>query len=527
MHRAWKIYELRQSILEHLAQQDLSRLARTNRQFFGAVIDQLWSKVSTMSAFMCCLPKDYKTRKLQREDLARLDFYARKVHSIVLEPQSGQPVYLPGKRSGPGSKHYTELQESWYNLWAEIAALRPTTDFLPNLRGLRVNEIVEDTLLPLIGISGSQLRYVRIMRIQHRTGRSSVRRFFEQIKDTSNLEYLCVRDGEHDVPEAVIRNSPLKQVRFDLRGESSMSDCPLRTDFLEKASLESLTVSLNRGSYGPHGPQHYTGGNSYLPTLKALWLNLIPLSDPDSQIWTVRRFFAGLANPKLKLLNIRFRYETTDRAYLETLKIASAQVVLQDLTELVLTSGGFRYHCWECGQLPPPAISPYGLRQGLVSLLPLTRLKVLRLAVAPNFLSLLDLELYKSITDGLPEVEKICFGSASFVQTNPGYGGLVFYERVTLANLAAFCSMLPRVVDVEVGCADGLTLEECPNLEWMCPRVRSLKIGFWADRPRGPPEKLSWNRLALSLQTYFPASDMARMEFDPRRFHQFELAEDL
>lgn len=108
-------------------------------------------------------------------------------------------------------------------------------------------------------------------------------------------------------------------------------------------------------------------------------------------------------------------------------------------------------------------------------LLPMPHLKILRLSVAPNLLNVLDLDLYKSITDGLPALEKLWLGHEDFIQ-NSRYSVTKYYEKVPLYHLAAFSSMLPNLVDVELGTVDGLRLEEAPCVEWACPNVKSLAV---------------------------------------------------
>ena len=89
-------------------------------------------------------------------------------------------------------------------------------------------------------------------------------------------------------------------------------------------------------------------------------------------------------------------------------------------------------------------------------LLPMPHLKLLRFSVAPNFLDLLDLDLYKSIADGLPALGKLWLSHVDFVLTS-SYGVQTSYERTPLHHLAAFCSMLPSLIDVEFGTVDALS----------------------------------------------------------------------
>jgi hypothetical protein len=112
-------------------------------------------------------------------------------------------------------------------------------------------------------------------------------------------------------------------------------------------------------------------------------------------------FLKGLDNPELGLLNIKFPFEVPGRKFLDVVSAVNNSCRLGNLTELVLAGGGWFPHCRECGHRPHPQIPPADLRTGLNMLLPLPQLKILRLSVAPNFLDILNLKLYRSITAGL------------------------------------------------------------------------------------------------------------------------------
>jgi hypothetical protein len=218
------------------------------------------------------------------------------------------------------------------------------------------------------------------------------------------------------------------------------------------------------------------------------------------------RVFKGLDNPDLSLLNIKFPFEVTGRKFLDVVSAANNSCGLGNLTELALAGGGWFPHCRECEHQLRPQIRPADLRTGLNMLLPLPQLKILRLSVAPNFLDILDLKLYRSITAGLPALEKLSLGHAEFYANYTGYGQEIFYERVSLHHLAAFCSMLPNIKEVSIGTIDGLTLEEYPRTEWACVGVKSLRISHHADISRG----VILGLLRLGLAIYFPNSGLAK-----------------
>ena len=171
--------------------------------------------------------------------------------------------------------------------------------------------------------------------------------------------------------------------------------------------------------------------------------------------------------------------------------------------------------CTTCGVRPAPKITNAELRMALDMLLPLPQLKTLRLSVAPpDFLTVLDLELYRKIANGLPALEKLWLSPAEFQSSS--FTRIIFRERVPLRNLAAFCSMLPNLVEVTIGAVEGLTLEETPQANWACFGVKKLVIvlgtsgvSTWRGS-RGVSCKL----LHRGLKTYFPNSDLAKEDFN-------------
>lgn len=303
-------------------------------------------------------------------------------------------------------------------------------------------------------------------------------------------------------------------------------ELPLRIKILQISTLESLTLGLTKEWYSPAIEKLE---RKYLPALKTLWLNLTTFKPEGDNIWisadnglkdeaipprqppTV--FFEGLDNPELKLLNIKFPLQATGPMFLSVISAAQNNCRLQNLSELALAGGGWFSTCAECGIRPPPNIEPIELRAALTMLLPMHQLKVLRLSVAPNFLDVLDLEMYREMAEGMPALERLQLGHAEFVTTSE-FHGTRSYERVPLHHLAAFCCLLEKLVEVSVGAVDGLVLEENPNKEWVCPGVKKLVVIHWAGRDNtwvGVDRKL----LNMGLRTYFPNSDLSK-EFSER-----------
>ena len=574
MHVAWQIQEIQCMIFDYLEPRDLARLSRTNKAFFDVATDKLWNRISTVSPFLSCLPLDYRDRQLQVEDIQRLDFYASKVKNLDLDCTDIDTIInlfpefqrkkkreaTKTQRDSNESQHSSDESQahprkSWRALWDDIAELRPTSNFLCNLRCLCIKEIIEDLLVPLIGISGSNLTKLHIKYIIDRESRSFelrllkgfLKALLEGLQDSPKLEYLFVRDREcHLIPLRLIQQSPLQTLRFEPRmhpGEHRsfpFKKVPIRYEILQKSTLQHLVLGLNREWYTPMIK------GRYLPRLKTIWLNLTTFkSEPCKQScinvttdsWTCvsdqsqhdlttdvkfdcgRRspilFLRGLDNPEISFLNIKFPVEVTGAMFLDVVSAAKDSCRLGNLTRLSLADGGWKENCRQCGKHPRPKIRPAELREAIDMLLPMPRLITLRISVAPNFLDILNLDLYKSITNGLPRLEKLFLGNARFAATTQSQG-TTYYESVPLYHIAAFCSMLPRLVDLTVGAVDGTTLEEEPRSEWACLGVKILAITHWVPdtvRGRGGVNR-DW--LHQGLRTYFPNSDLAKETFDPR-----------
>jgi hypothetical protein len=229
----------------------------------------------------------------------------------------------------------------------------------------------------------------------------------------------------------------------------------------------------------------------------------------DCRVRSPVNFLELLENPELRVLNIKFPAHVTSTEFHEIVSAANTNCRLGHLNGLALAGGGWFTHC--CGARPEPRIQPADLRATFKMLLPMTRLKTLRLSVAPNFLDVLDLDIYKTMTAGLPSLEKLYLGHAEFIASSQ-YHPTVFYERVPLHHLAAFCHLLPNLIEVSLGTADGFALEETPRSEWECAGVQTLSISHWIG------ERLSHDVLHLGLRTYFPNSELAMKGLSPRMY---------
>ncbi|PMD16034.1 hypothetical protein NA56DRAFT_709119 [Hyaloscypha hepaticicola] len=480
-----------------------------------------------------------RERQLRVEDLDRLDFYAAKIKNLYLESKRVDKVIRLPRKFNLEKNAYKHLKP-WREFWKEIAELRPHSRYLPNLRRLRINNVAEELLIPLVGITGANLVHLYIKYIHNPEPESLVQKLLRELQDTPKLEYLMVRDGEQDlVPIKLIQQAPLKHLRLDPRISHGIKKYHIRPEIIDKSTLKHLSLGLSPEWYTPGLEPHLK--KKCFPALETLWLSLATITNSGCKVcssscrnrgvhsWVCTTiypdkhspvaFLEALDNPELSLLNIKFPHEVTGPMFLDVIEAANSSCRLRNLTELALAPGN-AVNDWRSSRYRQrPAIQPAELREGLKMLLPMPHLKLLRLSVAPNFLDVLDLDLYKSIADGLPALEKLWLSHVDFVLTS-SYGVQTSHERTPLHHLAAFCCMLPSLVDVEFGTVDALRWNESPRTEWTCPGVKSVKIARWtgSDTPGDDIVNragVSWDFLHLGMRTYFPNSDLAKKEFNP------------
>ena len=311
MHPAWLIEDIRYLIFERLEQQDIARLAQTCRIFFDLATNELWRTVHSTIPFLACLPPDYNHRPLHLEDIRRLDLYASKVENLVLKsPKRNQVIYLPPPfriklREARDEAKYPDLPRThklWEDLWREIENLRPVSQFLPNLCRIELDGVVEELFTPFIGISGLNLTRIYIRYIHHRQSPSIVQHFLDRFQDTPKLRYLFIRGSEPDIiPSKLIEQAPLDHLQFRPRIRRHRHDkfryktFRLRTEILQKSSLENLTLVLTRDwyTYSINALQR-----KYLPALRTLWLDLTTFKPKSceqtcinigAQSWTCKR----------------------------------------------------------------------------------------------------------------------------------------------------------------------------------------------------------------------------------------------
>ncbi|KAF4632611.1 hypothetical protein G7Y89_g5515 [Cudoniella acicularis] len=119
-------------------------------------------------------------------------------------------------------------------------------------------------------------------------------------------------------------------------------------------------------------------------------------------------------------------------------------------------------------------------------LLPLPQLRILRLSVAPNFLDILDLKLYRSITAGLPALEELSLGHAEFYANYSRYEQGAFYERTLKTNVKyKFVCVFTRALNTPVlfrsyiheTKVQRISASDCAI--WEAPRATSAAATFF------------------------------------------------
>lgn len=546
MHPAWSIEDVRDLLFEHLEARELARLARTSQTFFRLATDRLWTTINSFDPLLCCLPSDFGDRPLQVEDIERLDFYTSKVRHLKLEPdRPNATIRVPQQFSGSKKKiPKNRSKKSWRELWEEIAEVRPASKLFCNLCYLRVNRVVEELLIPLVGISGLHLTKIYIKTVEARQEESVIWRILDGFHSTPNLEYLFVRNGQTGiVPRKLVQQAPLKHIRFEGQVyipalSSRRGETPILYDVLQKSTLENLTISL-AGNWCNAEILALKG--KHLPALKTLWITVpdftpsgcrscgygrylsddcdcfpdfLETANPPRHHWpSPVAFFEGLDNPELRLLNIKFSDTAKGPMLLEIAAAAIRNCKLQNLVHLALAGSDGGY--WADSR---PIITPTELRMAVKMFLPMPRLKLLRVSVAPNFLDILDLKLYRSIAEEMPALETLWLGHSQFVR-HPEHTSSIFYEDVSLEHLAAFCQMLPNLAEVSVGASlMGGPQEIIPNLEFACPKIKSVRIGCTG---------FSQEKLGLLLGAYFPSAKEAKKREEPAAVDAMQVMADL
>jgi hypothetical protein len=271
MHPSLQFDEIQRLTFKSLEPRDLARVAQTCKAFFHIATDELWKTINSFSPFLSCLPPDfqYRYRKLQVEEPQRYDFYVSKVQNLFLESRA-VIVLPPPFRSKPKSKASKyNPEKTREELWEEIAKLRLMSELLSNLRRLPISNVAERLLVPLIGISGSNLTQIHIQFIENRQTQSFTLKALDGIQYTPKLESLFVRDNVAHLVD-LIRQSPLKHLRLDPRircHKPQYNQSPLPHEILRKSTLENLTLGLTRDWYTP---EIKALNSKYLPALKKL-----------------------------------------------------------------------------------------------------------------------------------------------------------------------------------------------------------------------------------------------------------------
>lgn len=533
IHRLWSISELRHPIFELLDAKDLAHLSRTSKLLFDLAAEELWRTKATCEAFLSCLPEDCRRRPLVKEDTDRLCLYSAKIQNLTWDnrgtpqPIPVPPPFRPITRKNKSTHHATVKgtyggSKTWEQLWVEVLQLRP--DIFPILTRLHLHNVSEDLLYPLIGSHYVHLRYLYLKTIHGPKSRDLLKKLVECVQG-ERLDYLYIREPDL-IPTELIARSPLTRLRFDIRDNDiiqriNQSTIDMYSRVWKKESLKFLSVNLDENTTAS---QAGIMGDKVLPNLIILWLNLTRTkfscicgcrnnewrTCPSTRALTANAFLRTLHRPRLHLLNVKFPSATTASMLFDIVSGAVNGCHVHDLTELgLLTPAYSRYRYWGSGERP--MVTPPELRQAVSMFFPLPRLKRLHISVAPNFLDVLDIPMYRSITDAMPELESLWLGSVAW--SVPREHSLpTFHDQTLLVHAAAFCSLLPKLVEVQLGCCNADEIEAHPSPCWRSPNVEKLKIESWSRRSLYPPSQVSKEHMFLSLQTYFPRAIKHRLE---------------
>jgi hypothetical protein len=156
--------------------------------------------------------------------------------------------------------------------------------------------------------------------------------------------------------------------------------------------------------------------------------------------------------------------------------------------------------CRWCEVHPRGGISPSQLRLGLKALLPLPKLRTLKISAAPNFLAILDVQWYREAAEAMPALETLCLGHREWAGTRRA--DPVQVEGTPLRNIAAFCNFFQRLTTLELATLALGSIENPKPGDW-CPRVDTVVIQQWI------PSAAPLVRRKAVIQTWFPNAEHA------------------
>lgn len=182
MHPSLKLNDIQRLIFKSLKPHN--RVAQIYKAFFHTATDELLETMHSFSPFLSYLPPDL--------ELQRYDLYVPKIQNLFLESKAVM-VLPPPFQSKSKSK---ASKTTWGELWEEILKLRPILELLSNLRRLRISNVEERLLVPLIGLSGSNLTQIHIQLIETRRIPRVTLEILDGVHYTPKLESLFVRNNE-------------------------------------------------------------------------------------------------------------------------------------------------------------------------------------------------------------------------------------------------------------------------------------------------------------------------------------------
>ncbi|KAI1338772.1 hypothetical protein F5Y15DRAFT_416543 [Xylariaceae sp. FL0016] len=225
-----------------------------------------------LSALLGALPEDVTKRDIIANDVERLDRYSRRVQRLrIVATETGNSprfVRTPKQYFKKVKAYETPNDTPWFDLWERISNARPeTSDLLPNLREIRADRADEAALFTLIGISGTNLEYVRIVTLHYKAPESITKRFLDSMQDVPRFKYLFIRDGQIGiVPPILVTKSSLEQLHLPPSTDSRPSH-GLGPKTLHNNSILNLSLNFTTAWYTP---EVEASNGKYLPSLRTL-----------------------------------------------------------------------------------------------------------------------------------------------------------------------------------------------------------------------------------------------------------------
>ncbi|QIW99504.1 hypothetical protein AMS68_005022 [Peltaster fructicola] len=510
MHRAWDVDDIWHMICEYLDRRDLKALALTCAHLGECASDALWADVTSPAAFTCRLPSDWRERPLTLQDVARLDQRFARIRTITFRSKT-----IPA-----GFKHTKELasankKKNWSTLWSEVAALRPQSQAFPALRTVDVHNTHRDVLIPLVGLSATQLRTLRLRGLHGKKRRAVTQDF---VQNAEELAQPPARDADtHLRLLGKHVQSPLDSIQLRPRLHAPEVE---RAKAYLATSQPILSPQLNTMS--ELSPFKYK--------LRHAWKMLLDQLDHASSLDVLTAYYLTIKAARFVLagtdqsqdfgasfsrLSLEFKKTPVPDGMDAAGALAAAiQMVVEAnprrkhkrLTDLIMS-----LQRWSDMFTAPAGESLNG--QSFLDSLSITlpNLRSLELSRVPHFLERYDPDIYRAYAEQMPSLENLQLGS----QWDPFhpwcYSEKAFKKdnMVPIRHLAAFLSLLPGLESIGLPMViNDAFLDSDPSPAFAARAVKAVSLHCLTARPEVYKSALA--NLEADLSTYFPIARPSR-----------------